>query len=176
MKNTITIAFAAFLLTCSLSSQAQKPGKTWAAGFGVEAGIPTGNAGNAFTALGGLSGRFSLLAGPGYATITAGWNVFVPKDIYGLDPQVALQIPIKAGYKYIFADHFFVMGELGYSIFTAYHDNGYGNTASSSTGGFTYAPQVGVQFGVMEIGVRYESVLVKNDDISFVGFRLGFNF
>jgi len=176
MKNIITIALAAFLLTISLSSQAQRPGKTWSAGFGVEAGIPTGNAGNAYTLAGGLSGRFSLLAGPGYATITAGWNVFVPKDIYGQNPQVALQIPIKAGYKYIIADHFFVMGELGYSMFTSYQNDYYGNAVSSSTGGFTYAPSVGVQFGVMEIGVRYESILVKNDDISFVGFRLGFNF
>src|SRR5450631_2783664 len=176
MKQFFCILLAGFLLCCTLPSMAQRSGKLWSLGFGLEGGIPLNDAAKVYNFSGGLTARFSLRTGPGYGTITTGWLVFVPKNIDGMNPQVSLQIPIKGGYKYIFANHFFVMGELGYSFFQTYVGDGNGNLVKTSTGGFTYAPSVGVQFGVMDFGVRYETIAINTGNVSNLGFRLGFNF
>jgi hypothetical protein len=176
MKKYFGFALVAILLACSLQSNAQKPGKLFSVGFGLEGGAPVNNAATAYSFTAGMTLRFSLHAGPGFATLASGWNAFIPMNIAGNSSNLAVQIPIKAGYKYIFAGRFFVMGEMGYSSFHYYYDNGDGTVSSASSGGFTYAPSVGVQFGVMEIGVRYETIALKAGNISYVGFRLGFNF
>jgi hypothetical protein len=177
MKKIFTLLFTVCLLGCMLPAMAQKPGKIFSAGFGLEAGIPLGDARTAFNATGGVTARFALRAGPGYATFTTGAIVFAPKNLYyDENLKASVQIPFKAGYKYSIIPHLFVMGELGYSSFQTYYDDGNDDIAHTSTGGFTYAPAVGAEWGVFEVSLRYESVHVSGGNVSYVGARCGFNF
>jgi hypothetical protein len=157
---------------------AQKPGKLVSVGFGIETGIPVSNTLDAFNFTFGMTARVAVHAGPGFATFTTGGIVYVPKSLQeSSSARAGLQIPIKAGYKYIFVRHFFVMGEVGYSVFKTYYDNGQNDQIySTSTGGFTFAPAIGVQFGVTELALRYESMRIEGRNADFVGFRVGFNF
>jgi hypothetical protein len=82
------------------------------------------------------------------------------------------QIPVRAGYKFIFSRQFFITGELGYFV---YRVPNYFPGQASSTGGLSIAPSVGVQFGVFELGVRSD-IIVNHGDLSTVGFLLGWNF
>lgn len=153
---------------------AQKESKTFSVGFGIEAGVPVGQLSDEYSLAAGLDLRFAYHVGPGFVTLTVGAIGYDPKSVEGEPKHVGLEIPVRAGYKLIFVRHFFVMGEVGYSDFKTYYgDNG--DLVSTTTGSFTVAPSVGVQFGVFEIGVRYTDILKANSGGVF-GARLGFNF
>ncbi len=179
MKKIFTLLFTGILLSCVLPAMAQKPGKMFSAGFGIEGGWPVGDLKNSYGGYGGVTARFALRAGPGFATFTTGGILFAPKDVYNDYVKIAVQVPFKAGYKYIFLRHLFVMGELGYSSYITYYNDGDSyedDIKHSSTGGFTFAPTVGAQWGVFEVGLRYESTHVDGGNASYVGVRAGFNF
>lgn len=180
MKKIFTLLFTVCLLSFVLPAMAQKPGKIFSAGFGIEAGIPTGDLHNTFNATVGATARFALRAGPGYATFTTGAIVFAPKNLYyDQDLKASVQIPFKAGYKYRIVPHLFVMGELGYSSFQTYYDayyDGDDHLEHYSTGGFTYAPSVGGEWGVFEVSLRYEHITISGGSVAYMGARAGFNF
>jgi hypothetical protein len=176
MKRVLLAAVSCALMLLSLQSSAQSAGKKWSIGFGFTGGLPLGDTKTAFNVAGGMDLRFSYKAGPGFATFSAGANAFIPKSFVGVSTKAGLQIPVKVGYKYVIVPHFFVMGEAGFSSFRSYYDGGNSNLVSSSTTGFTYAPSIGTQFGSFEAAIRYEGVAVSGGTISFVAFRLGFNF
>lgn len=169
------IAGIACIALCSTAS-AQSLNKTFSFGFGLEGGLPTGDAKEAYNLAGGLTLRFSYKAGPGFATLTTGGIAFIPESLEGEDTKAGLLIPVKAGYKYIIQDKFFVMGELGYGSFRQYYADENDELASMTSGGFAFAPAVGVQFNTFELGLRYESVSIDGGTLSFLGLRLGFNF
>jgi hypothetical protein len=176
MKKYFPLLVCIALVFGSLSVSAQKENKTMSIGFGLEAGIPVGDIKNSYNFDGGVTLRFSYKAGPGYATFTTGVIGFAPKKGQGDETKAALQIPFKAGYKFIFAKHLFVMGEMGYSVYRYYFKDGNGDLAHASTGGFTYAPSIGANFGVIEIGIKYEGIAISGGTVSDFGVRLGFNF
>jgi len=176
MKKVFFGAISCALILLSLHSNAQSAGKKWSVGFGFSGGIPLGDTKTAFNVAGGLDLRFSYKAGPGFVTLSAGANAFIPKSFAGVSKKAGLQIPIKAGYKYAIVPHFFVMGEAGFSSFRSYYNGGNNNLVSSSTSGFTYAPAIGTEFGAFEAAIRFEGVAISGGTVSFVGFRLGFNF
>jgi len=158
------------------TADAQKMSKKFSFGFGLEGGPTTGTISSTYGGAGGLTLRGSYHIGPGFATLTTGYLAYFPKSISGASLSAGTQFPIKAGYKYIFLKHLFAMGELGYSTFTTYVVNTSGGSTSFSSSGFTYAPAIGVQFGVFEAGVRYESTAVTGGSFNLIGIRLGFNF
>jgi len=172
----IRYVLAVMLLCFALTSVAQKPGKFFSIGFGFEGGIPQNYASTLYKFTVGGSLRFSLHAGPGFATISAGGNVFTPYEISGQGTKVALQIPVEAGYKYIFLRHFFVMGELGYSWFRYYSEGTYNNLVINKTGGFSYGPSLGVQLGALELRLKYETMVLNSGNLNDLRLRLGFNF
>ncbi len=176
MKKVLLVVLSCALALLTVSSDAQSAGKKWSIGFGLTGGLPLGNTKTLFNFTGGMDLRFSIKAGPGYATLSAGANAFIPKTFTGVKTKAGLQIPVKAGYKYVIIPHLFVMGEAGFSSFRSYYDDGNSNLVSSSTSGFTYAPSIGTQFGSFEAAIRYEGITVSGGTISFVGLRLGFNF
>ncbi|MEP6747491.1 MAG: hypothetical protein ABJB86_07180 [Bacteroidota bacterium] len=176
MKKIFFVMLMGTLSLLSIQSQAQSDSKKFSVGFGFQGGLPLGDAKTAFQFNGGIDLRFSYKAGPGFATLSVGGNVFVPKSFDGVDTKAALQIPVRVGYKYKIVPHFFVMGEVGYSHFRSYYDDGNNQLVSSSTGGFTYAPAIGTEFGAFEAAVRYEGISVTGGTISYVALRLGFNF
>lgn len=173
-----TIGICCLLLFSNSMVNAQREGKKFSVGFGLEGGIPTGDSKISYNSTGGLTIRLSHLAGPGFFTLTSGALLWLPKTNAGLDTKASIQIPVLAGYKYVFHKPFFVMGEVGYSSFKVYYKdpNGTGTVASSSSGGFTYAPTVGVNFNAFEFGIKYEATSLSGGTASDVGIRLGFNF
>jgi len=174
--NYACVAFCSLLLSVCISAKAQKEGKSFSAGFGIEAGIPVGAATTAYHFTGGLGIRFSYHAGPGFVTLSSGAIAYVPKSGEGKSTKASLQIPIKAGYKYVFHKPFFVMGEIGYSSFRVYYAGVGNNIASNSSGGFTYAPSAGVTFNAFEVAIKYEGTSLTGGSLSTFGVRLGFNF
>lgn len=166
--------FCLLVLVC-ITTNAQKENKLFSAGFGVEAGVPVGTANTAYKFTAGLGIRFSYHAGPGFITLGSGVLAYVPKSGLGKSTKASLQIPVKVGYKYVFHKPFFAMCEIGYSSFKVYY-GGTNGIASNSTGGFTYAPAVGVNFDAVEIGIKYEGTSLGTGAIAAIGLRLAFNF
>jgi hypothetical protein len=158
---------------CVLATQAQNETKKFSVGFGFEAGIPNGNLANLYTSAIGLTVRCSWLAGPGFVTLTSGAIAYPPKTIVGIPAKAGLQIPVRAGYKFIIQHHLFLMGEAGYSDFNTYFGSK-GNVVSRSSGAMLVAPSIGFQAKAFEIGVRYD--LFSNSTGGVASVRLGFNF
>ncbi len=198
MKQHLNILVTVSLLLCALCAEAQKESKSWSLGFLSEAGLPKGDARSTFSIESGISVRLSIHAGPGFITLSGGAVLYAPKvsfnnlladssfsdssfDLSKL--RIGVLIPVKIGYKFIFAHHFFIMGEAGYSRVLYYYFDANDNTHSIHSGGLTYAPSLGFQFKALEIGIKYESVnatqgtgLPFGHTISSIGTRIGFNF
>jgi hypothetical protein len=177
MKKNLFVIFAIIFSVLSLQLNAQSEGKKFSFGFGFQGGLPLGNIKDEFSFIGGLDFRFSYKAGPGFATLSLGGDVFAPKTVNGSKPKADIQIPILVGYKYKIVPHFFVMGEVGYSSFRSYYQDPYTSQLTHATSsGFTYAPSIGTEFGAFELAARYEGVSITGGTISYVALRLGFNF
>lgn len=183
MKLKILLLLIAGTTIFASQGFAQSDDKPFSFGFGFEGGPVLGNAGfkNTFSSEIGLSIRFSVKAGPGYATLTPGASLVIPKSVSEEDIKFGGHVPVKLGYKYIFAEKFFVMAEGGYASYTVYTADATGETddiTKERDGGFTYAPSVGVNLGKFEAGLRYEATHLKDSDakVSMLGFRIGFNF
>lgn len=156
------------------SASAQKMSKTFSIGFGLEGGIPT-SAG--YSGIGGLTIRGSYHLGPGFVTLTTGGLLWAPKTLVsGTSVKASLQVPVKAGYKFIFKNYLFAMAEVGYNSFRTYGVDAAGNVIAFSNSGAVFAPAVGVQFKSLELGLRYETLTFSAGSASMLGIRLGFNF
>jgi hypothetical protein len=171
----LSIMLAAIFTLCISNIMAQKETKPFSVGLGVEAGAPQGAFSDLYNLAAGLTIRFSFHAGPGFITLTTGAVGYDPKTIVvGQKKKVGLEIPVRAGYKYIINHHFFVMGEAGYAEFKSYFGQE-GQLVSTSTGSFIAGPSVGVQFNAFEISLRDE-LNFRSGGGSVIGLRLGFNF
>jgi len=169
-KTAVIFSMMVFVATGAI---AQKETKKFSVGFGLEAGLPVGSYTSLYTFDAGLTIRFSYHVGPGFVTLTTGAIAFLPKKVDGQKEKAGLQIPVRAGYKYIIQHHFFVMGEVGFVSARTYY--GYqGSLLSTTSGSFIAAPSVGVQFDAFEISLRYETQ--PGNSGGTVGVRLGFNF
>lgn len=183
MKKTILLFFLMVSMVYFGNAYAQRASKPFSFGIGIEGGQFMGDANfkETFNAEAGLSLRFSVKAGPGFVTLSPGARLVIPKSISEEDIKLGSHIPLRIGYKYIFARKFFVMAEGGYSQYTFYSadvSNESDEIIKEKSGGFSYAPSVGVNLGSFEAGIRYESTNLKdlNTKISLLGLRLGFNF
>lgn len=165
------------LFAFSHETSAQRTDKTFSFGIGLEGAFPTGDLANGYGAGGGLTLRASYKMGSGFITLTSGAIVFTPKSFNDDDDlKAAMQIPFKAGYKFIFKEYFFVMGEIGYSSFSSYTTGLNNELVKLTNSGFAYAPTIGVQYNWLELGIRYETFSVTGGSLSYTGARLGFNF
>jgi hypothetical protein len=170
----LIIMLAAIFMLCISNLMAQKETKQFSVGLGLEAGAPTGALSDLYSLAAGLTIRLSYREGPGFITLTTGAIGFDPKAVVGQPKRAGLEIPLRAGYKYIIGGHFFVMGEAGYAEFKTYYGQE-GELVSVSSGSFIAAPSVGVQFNAFEISLRDE-LIFKGGSGGVVGVRLGFNF
>lgn len=141
---------------------AQKPGKSQSFGIGLEGGVSPNVATTQYVNL-GITARYSLHAGPGYAYLGTGYMV----SREGVD----FQIPIRAGYKFIFSNKYFVSEEFGYYFFKD-PDSYAGQTVDH---GLSLATSAGFQFGIFHIGLQYDAI-INHNDFSTIGFVLGWNF
>jgi hypothetical protein len=170
---TMVIVMLAGLATTTAYAQ-DGDYKKFSLGLGLEAALPVGNLGNAYSFGAGATIRATIGIDESSAfTITSGAIAFLAKDLgggYKLKTQI--NIPIKAGYKYMLSDNFYAIGEAGITIAKSYASNGNGGTVSASGSSFTYAPGLGLKLGAVDLSVRYEGY----SGAGFIGARLGFNF
>jgi hypothetical protein len=170
---TLVIVMLAAVTTSKLYAQ-DGDVKKFSLGLGLEAALPVGNLGNAYSVGAGATLRATIGIDESSAfTITTGAIAFIPKDLgggYKLKTQI--NIPIKAGYKYMLSSNFYAIGEAGMTIAKSYVSNGSGGTISASGSSFTYAPGIGLKLGALDLSVRYEGY----SGAGFIGGRLGFDF
>ncbi len=155
---------------------AQNLTRKFSAGFSLDAGVAAADVKDLFGFTGGMTLRFSYRLGHGFVTFSPGLIGYAAKDLSNINSKAGIQLPLLAGYKHVFGHHFFLMGEMGYSRFRSYYDDLAGKLMYSESGGFTFAPSAGVQFGFMELGARYESFRVDGLTFARESIRLAFNF
>ena len=141
---------------------AQKPGKMTSFRLGLEGGVSPNVATTQFANL-GLTARFSLLAGPGYAYIGTGY--MASREAFDF------QIPIRVGYKFIFSKQFFIQEEFGY-YFYKNPDSYAGQTVLH---GLSLATSAGLQLGIFDVGIQYDAI-INQSKFSTIGFMLGWSF
>lgn len=176
MKKQLSILCALLLListtTLAQDTTATITGKRFKVGLGLEAALPLGNLGKAYTFGGGLSLRFLYKITPQFgATFTTGGIAFFPKSI-NKDSKATLNIPFKLGGRYKFTDKFYGIMEAGVTHSIIYFKGVGNNVAHVSDNSFTYAPGVGLLLGGFDVSLRYEGY----SSAGFLGLRMGFFF
>lgn len=178
MRKHLTL-LTAIILVFSISIQAQDKkeisGKKFKIGLGLEAALPVGIMGDAYSFGGGLTLRFLYKITPEFgATFTTGGIAFVPKDLKNLNDnsKATVNIPFKLGGRYKFTNKFYGIMEAGVTHSIVYYKDVNDNLAHLSGNSFTYAPGVGVLLGGFDASLRYEGY----ENAGFMGLRLGFFF
>jgi hypothetical protein len=164
-----------FALTATTKMYAQsKDYKKVRIGLGLEGAVPVGAFGTGYNVGAGATFRVAVALNETSAiTATTGAIAFIPKSITGVNSKAQLNIPIKAGYKYMLGDSFYGLGEAGFTLAKAYYANPVtGSLASVSSTEFTYSVGVGTHLGAFDPSIRYEGY----SGAGFIGLRLGFNF
>ena len=141
----------------------------WRLGFGIEGGIPTGDAhpSSGFE-LGGsarlqydLTSSFSLM-------LTSGYTNFFIKDQYrvpGESKNLGI-VPVKVGVKWFFVPSLYVAGEAGAGFETVTD----GNTK------LILSPAIGWANKHWDVGVNYTNYSGQSDNYGSVGLRLAYGF
>ncbi len=181
--STLAIAFAAI----SLGAKAQTTSSSSSDvrfSVGVDAGVPVGDFGNAYSwNLGGSLQAEIPIAKQLYVTGNVGYNNFFGKKTtvgaFSYTPPDLKIVPLKAGIKIFPTENFYVQGEAGAAFLTNKSDFGYTKSAV-----FVYAPQIGISYPIggknfIDAGIRYESTAAFVDNgksSAFVGVRLAYGF
>jgi hypothetical protein len=163
---------AILFLTAITASKAQNVAQVktndWRLGVGLNVGVPTGDASNAYSFT--LGGDLKLqrditesLAG----TLTTGYTNFFIKDKYkGIITDFGY-IPLKAGIKVFPTKGIYISAELGAA---------FGVQKGSSTS-FLYSPGVGIAFAKnYDISARYEGLNQSGQNLGQVALRLAYAF
>jgi hypothetical protein len=156
------LIFMCLMVCFSFASLAQQPGKKQSFALGVEGGVNPDVANTQYANL-GITARYAFLLGPGYIYIGTGY--MVSREGFNF------QIPIRAGYKFIFSKKFFIREELGYCLFKD-PDSYAGSTVS---GAISIATGAGIQFGIFDLGIQYDAI-VNHTNFSTIGFIIAWNF
>lgn len=141
---------------------------------GVNAGMPIGTAGDAYSFSGGIDAaymwniadKFNVGATTGY-TYFAGKSITIPAGFFGTTTIKSNGgfIPVAGTAQYSLTDNLFVGTDLGYAVYA-----GDGN----ADGGVYYQPKFGFQTEKIELYAGYKGIAVTGGSIASVG--LGFNY
>lgn len=147
-------------------------------GIALDAGIPTGDFGDAFKT--GFGGQLRGLLGIGTAgqvTLTTGYSSFRAKseveDAEGADKVTFSVIPILVGYRHNF-NGIYIEPQAGYGSYRGKVEAA-GVSAKESDGAFTWAAGIGYAKNGVDVGARYQSA-EKDGSTSFIGIHIGYNF
>lgn len=205
-KQLFTILCALVFLTFTKANAQNSPTKVngFSFGLGLEGALPSGALKDVsdYKYGGGLTLRFTQGITHNFdLTLTGGAIGFIPEDMNNktLDTKASLFIPVKLGGRVMLGHTFYVMGEAGMTFTKVYQATNVTVTGSSAavTEGFvngstfTYAPGIGVRFGGLDLGIRYEALsdvtggksaavtggtVIKEKSGGFLGLRLGYDF
>ena len=152
--------------TTTTTSSSSTP---WRLGFGIEGGIPTGDAhpasgfelGGSARLQYGLSDAFDL-------TLTSGYTNFFIKDDYRAPGQSSSLgiVPVKVGIKAFFAQNIYFGAEAGAGF----------ETVSNGNTKLILSPALGWANQHWDIGVNYTNYSGQSDNYGSIGLRLAYGF
>lgn len=151
--------------------------KTNFIGIALEAGIPTGDFGEAVNP--GFGGALRLLFGvseSGQISATTGYTGYKVKSLpAGVKAHYSI-VPIMIGYRENL-NGFYLEPQLGMGVYGAKASFN-GQSDSSSDSAFTWAAGFGYAKNGVDIGVRYQSGKLKDagSPFSVIGIHIGYNF
>lgn len=152
------LVLGAFALFGSMNAQS---------GFklGAHVGLPTGDAGNAYTFTLGVDASYLWPVADNFsAGIASGYSAWLGKTIYGIKIPTMSMIPVAATASYKIADNFNLGADLGYGFIFSDGNN---------DGGFYYQPKVAYTIGNGEISLGYQGLTKNGSTISAV--NLGYS-
>lgn len=158
------IALSTLFLSNTVKAQTA-PGP-WRLGFGIEGGLPTGDANDFYNIQIGGTVRLQYSLKKNLAlTLTSGYYHFIKKDeIAGLsDLQM---IPVKVGIKSFFAPHLYFGAEAG----AGFELNESNNTK------LLLSPALGWAGKSWDFGVKYENFSGQKNNYGVVGLRVAYGF
>ena len=163
MKKLLTVAIATVI---SLASFSQSTGlEPMQFNVGLEAGMPMGDFKESHNFGVGLSAKVILSSG---LTGSIGYVTFSGKDLPGFGKMPAFNtIPVKAGYRIKADGGFYFEPQVGITFMSS---------DGESMNAFTWAPNVGISTGPIDISVRYENISQSGENLNFLGLRLAYSF
>jgi hypothetical protein len=167
-----TMSFAALFFFNTAKAQTTPAGK-FNLNFGIETGLPTGNASNYSTFTLGGTGRLQYGITDNLAVMATigAYHVFSKIDPITGNRYASYGVgPIKGGLKYFFVPNIYFAAEVGI---------GREVTEQGFVGGQTkllLAPGVGYGNKHWDFGVRYESLTGDGNDYGVVGLRIAYGF
>lgn len=175
MKKISTLITLMLVLFVTMNVSAQDKEKSYKKvriGLGLEGALPMGALKTSYNYGGGATVRVAVALNEKSAiTATSGAIAFIPEPIPGADLKASINIPVKAGYKYMLTSKVYALGEAGTTISKTYAVVA-GQTYSSSGSSFTYSAGIGAHALRLDTSLRYEAY----SNGGFLGLRLGFNF
>ena len=173
MKKLTKLAAAALtgvaLLIGSNVKAQTTPSNAFRFGIGLEAGVPTGNAGDVSNfSLGGTARLQYGLTNDLALTLTSGYyNMFLKspfKDVPGAN-DIGI-VPLKAGIKAFFAESLYFGAEVG----AGFETNSGGSTK------FIASPALGWANKSWDVSARYENFAGQSNNYGLVGLRIAYGF
>lgn len=164
MKKVFLFSIVALISATSFS---QGKGGGTSLSSGLEIGLPMGDMSNSQSV--GLGASVKALFGEtsGF-TASVGYMTFSGKEVSGFGKFPAFNaIPVKVGYRMATEGGFYFEPQVG----VAFTSQG-----GSSASAFTYAPNVGIITGGLDLSARYEAMSNNGSTISFIGLRLAYMF
>jgi len=141
----------------------------WRLGFGIEGGIPTGDAhpSSGFELGGSVRLQYDVTSAVAL-TLTSGYTNYFIKSDYRLpgDPSSLGIVPAKLGVKWFFVPGIYVAGEAGAGIET----NGPKDTK------LLLSPALGWANEHWDVGVNYTNYSGQSDNFGSVGLRVAYGF
>lgn len=164
MKKLLTLT-AVIVLAIAANAQQKAADKKVTFGVGPTVSLPFGSFGNAYSfgigaeieATYHASSSFQAFAQAGYANFLKKANMNIPSVGY---------IPVLVGGRYV-TNGFSVGAGIGYGNF---------NGSGSSSGGFAYSPQIGYNFGKVNLIGSYNGVSTSGSTSSFAAVKAYYNF
>jgi hypothetical protein len=173
MKKVFTLVIVMLVALTSSKVFAQSGDKKFSLGIALEGALPVSGFSSIYSVGGGATLRAAISLDKSSAvTATSGVIVFAPKSSAGSGLKAQINVPVKAGFRYMFTDNVYGIGEAGITFAKIYASNGQGGTVSGNSTEFTYAPGIGVLLGSFDASIRYEGYTGSG----FLGLRVGFNF
>ncbi len=149
-------------------------------GFGVEGGLPTGNAHDYSNFELGGTARLQYGVSKNVAvTLTSGYYNFFGKSEPGTDLkyQSLGMVPIKAGIKAFLTSGFYVGGEVGAGIETkTFLPQGVDENFISKDTKLILSPGIGYATKHFDVGLRYENYSGQSNNYGLVGLRVAYGF
>jgi hypothetical protein len=170
---------AALFIGSTVKAQTITPNKL-RFGFGVEGGLPTGNASNYSNVELGGTARLQYGASSNLAiTLTSGYYNFFGKAEPGtsVNYQSLGMVPIKAGIKAFFSPNWYFGAEAGAGIETkVFLPQGVNQEFQQKDTKLILSPTIGYASKHWDVGARYENFSGQNNNYGLVGLRLAYGF